>query len=871
MADSTLRVLWQTAVDHLTATARAGRVTAVERQAAGDRWLLKLSEVVTGLGAHTTRVQVQAGEKRFAFFLRDVNALHPIWIPELGVAVTPADDARDYATLVDQIQRVGGIDGLRQIALEPEETFEAAAAVTRDSQAPIWLGLSRDMRMFEMDWLENQGYWGVIRPKLPKVGIALPEVPAGEVEYGFMVGRGTNCVAEATRRLEGGVLPILHSQVEDGPVQWSLTAFADLERSELSADGLRGTHYLVADRYAFGYSHTPEQTAEVEALIGPEYRDQQEQTLLCLRLSAHNPGTAPAYTWFKAPDTHPWAASGSSPKDLYAASPGLGQLGEDRVFCIGRVEGQPLPQMELPILVQPGATVTIELYLPHQPIDRVRAQALLDQPAEAFVQRHQRCRAFWQAKLDQAATIQLPERRVQEMVQAGLLHLDLITYGHEPVGTLAPMVGRYAPIGTESAPIIQYYDAVGRHDLARRSLQYFFDKQRPSGQMQNYQYYQSETGPVLWTAGEHYRYTRDLDWVRSVAEPMMRACDFLIDWRQRNMTEDLRGRGYGMLDGAVADPEEPTHYFMNAGYAALGLSRVAEMFEAIGDQRCHGLRKEAGAMREDIRHALFDALAVGPVVPLGDGRWAPTCGPFPEAEGALSLYANRHIVVSHGSFVIHDAAIGVLYLLLQEILDPQEPVSDWLLATNHRLNTVRNVAPSQPYYCRHDYAHLRRGEVKAFLKCYYNTFASLADRQTYTFWEHQYRAGVHKTHEEGWFLMQTRWMLLMEQAETATLALLPGVPRAWLVTERGGGTLGFEAMASYFGPVSLSVRACQEQEIIEASVQGASRSLPERVSLRLPHPAGKRARRCEGGRYDPATETVWLDAYAGQGRVVLYF
>ena len=37
----------------------------------------------------------------------------------------------------------------------------------------------------------------------------------------------------------------------------------------------------------------------------------------------------------------------------------------------------------------------------------------------------------------------------------------------------------------------------------------------------------------------------------------------------------------------------------------------------------------------------------------------------------------------------------------------------------------------------------------AFLKAYYNPFAGLADRETYTFWEHYFHASPHKTHEEA--------------------------------------------------------------------------------------------------------------------------
>ena len=68
--------------------------------------------------------------------------------------------------------------------------------------------------------------------------------------------------------------------------------------------------------------------------------------------------------------------------------------------------------------------------------------------------------------------------------------------------------------------------------------------------------------------------------------------------------------------------------------------------------------------------------------------------------------------------------------------------------------------------------------MNAFLSLYYHQIAALADRGTYTFWEHYFGASPHKTHEEGWFLMQTRWMLWLEHGET--LNLQPAVPRAWL-------------------------------------------------------------------------------------------
>jgi hypothetical protein len=162
--------------------------------------------------------------------------------------------------------------------------------------------------------------------------------------------------------------------------------------------------------------------------------------------------------------------------------------------------------------------------------------------------------------------------------------------------------------------------------------------------------------------------------------------------------------------------------------------------------------------------------------------------------------------------------------------------------------------------------HLLRGEVKPFLKAHYNTVAALADRQTYTFWEHYFHASPHKTHEEGWFLMHTRWMLWMEQGDT--LRLLSAVPRSYL---EDGKHVEIRNGSSYFGPFSLRVDSELRQRRIRATVECAGDRAPRHVILRLPHPLGVRAKQVLGGRYDPATESIHIDPFNGRAEVVLTF
>jgi hypothetical protein len=482
-----------------------------------------------------------------------------------------------------------------------------------------------------------------------------------------------------------------------------------------------------------------------------------EEAVLCLRLVAINRASVPRYAFFRnvSPSLGLASWGGKSPWSFDGAR-GFGVYSSGRVFSASRLNGEALRTEEVAIQLQPGEAATLEIALPHRPISAQRAARLA---TLRFEDRLAEARRYWEAKLATAAQIDLPEKRITQMLRAGLLHLDLITYGREPGGTLVPTIGVYTAIGSESSPIIQFMDSMGWHDEARRALMYFLDKQHEDGFMQNFGGYMLETGAVLWSMGEHYRYTHDDDWVRQIEPKLLKSCDFLWQWRQRNMREDLRGKGYGLIEGKTADPEDSYHSFMLNGYAYLGMSRVAEMLVNVDPTAARKWQGEAEAFKADIRKAFAETMAQSPVIPLADGTWVPTVPPWVEYRGPLMLDADGGKWFTHGSMTARDSLLGPLYLVFQEVIEPSELAATFMLNFHNDLMTKQNAAFSQPYYSRHAVIHLRRGEVKPFLKTYYNTMAALADRQTYTFFEHYFHASPHKTHEEAWFLMQTRWML----------------------------------------------------------------------------------------------------------------
>lgn len=803
-------------------------------------------------GPGPTLVTVRTSLHAFSFFLRDVNSSCPIYLPAYGVAVVPAEDGRDYAGIEREILSRGLSTKARRADREPEASFDRVAARTRNMSVPVWLGLGRDMRMFEIteELQDTPNEDKIVKPTMSSAAFGLPETAGRPLFYRYALGRGVGALNNIRRSLEEGVLPIYHAEMRDDDIVYHSVSFAALESSSLGPGAVQGTHYMISDAYSPGRVFTEMQQRQLEE-VRARTKTPAEETVLYCRTEIRNTGRVPRYAWVKVPFPGVDAA--------YGFEPGTGFSGysEERVFCISRWNGLPMPNEELAVLLQPGDTAFFEFRMPHSPVSRTRAERLGERP---FDEVFENCKAYWKGRLAAAAQVCLPEKRIDEMVHAGLLHLDLNTIGEGPDKPLAAKAGVYSPIGTESAPIIQFYCSMGWTDLARRSLDYFMATQQDNGQIMNYYGYTIETGAVLWCAGEYFRYTRDTAWIERVRPRLLKACGFLTEWRARDGKD-----GSGMISGKVADPEDSYHQFMLNAYGYLGMSRMAEVMEALGKPEAERLRAEADDWRRSIRKAALDSWATSPVVPLGDGTWCPTLPPWTEAPGPRLLYQKPEKFRSHGTFTVPDAGLSPAYLVFGEVFGPEEPLSRMLMTYIGELMCQGNTGFSQPYYGRLNWWWLQTGRTGPFLDAYYTAVSAHADRETYSFWEHFYRLSSHKTHEEAGFLMETRWMLYQERGDT--LNIFRTIPRSWL---EAGKRIVLKDVRSYFGSVDAVAEGIREGRL-EAVVSCAGERKPRCVAVRLPHPGNRRPSKVSGGRYVPETETVVIDDFGGQARVVLEF
>jgi hypothetical protein len=94
------------------------------------------------------------------------------------------------------------------------------------------------------------------------------------------------------------------------------------------------------------------------------------------------------------------------------------------------------------------------------------------------------------------------------------------------------------------------------------------------------------------------------------------------------------------------------------------------------------------------------------------------------------------------------------------------------------------------------------------------------------------------------------------------LELAYSTPRGWL---RNGARVAIGDAPTSFGPVSFSIAV--DGDTAHVRVDAPARSVPERLTLRLRLPDGRRVARVSAGRLDAATGTIDLSGRRGRVEV----
>jgi len=487
---------------------------------------------------------------------------------------------------------------------------------------------------------------------------------------------------------------------------------------------------------------------------------------------------------------------------------------------------------------------------------------------------------YWEKLMAPAAQIELPSELLTDVIRASQVHI-MLAAGNEQNGSRIDAwtsADRYGALESESQPILRGMDMMGHRDFSRRGLEFFIARYNDAGFLTT-GYTMMGTGWHLWTLAEFVDRSEDLAWFKQIAPEVVRVSRWIARQRKKTKRLDVHGEkvpNYGIMPpGVIADWGRFTNVGFHEAHYCAGLREAARVLAKIDHPDAAELAVSADEFRDCVIRAYRWTQARTPVTPLGDGTFVPAQPPilfifgevggfFPGEDGSRAWCKNA---AAH-------------HLMVNRLLDPNSTETSWMLdimegieflrtalgepeydsETNHRLwFDLGGFNKCQPYYRRSVELYAQRDEIKPFIRGYFNTMPSLLSLENLSLWEHFHNlGGWNKTHETGWFLCQTRIMLLQERGDELWLA--PFVTRNWL---KHGMTVRCRNAPTNFGRAGYEIHSSADSGFIEAVVDPPTTRPLNRIVLRLRHPHEKPIRSVTvNGKnhedYDAGAETINL-------------
>ena len=870
------------------------------------------------LSADRGHVVFRSGRERsFSVFVDDVVRDGALFVRDLGVFVSNADHNLRFATwggASGEVWKEGTVT--EQVARRPEQTWaQACAAFPAKPPAYAFLGAPG---LRQEIGLEPQGDIVLHADSLRSPGpdaAASPWRRWDALRLQFGIGEhpvmGPGDPRRVQRRLEGGWLPVIQHAWTDGDLAWAQCSVATPLMTNLAGlNSVTGTEPLV----------------------------------LATQFAVTNTGTVPRTAWLWLEFNHPLPLRVGADGSLVLTTPSDGMPRPGAVPVRGRFQTHGRGELDLGVLVPgetgshnpawrdsaaareavryrvslaPGDGHAFDFLLPY--VELLDATEMAALRALSYPQVHAGAVAFWRERVAQGMTLETPEPWLDDFFRANLWRvlistdLDPVTGQHQH----GAATHQYRNFLNETMMVARSLDLRGEHTAARALIGTFLANQGVKGLPGNFrsaagvlyaahpeepdpytaQGYNLHHGWGLWAAAEHYRWTRDEGYLRSVASQLVHAADWIT--RERRATQFTLPGGarpveWGLLPaGDLEDVEEYLYWYATAAYHHLGLQETAAVLELAsrrsgaspemaGTLRGEAARlgADAAAFREDIRASLAESVATSPVVRLRDGTWVPYVPP------------RAYGLTDRKEGWIREALYPALHLVAGGVLDDQHPCVDWMVqelednlflsgesgygVTNARAEFFDHGGFTlQPNLLDLALVHLRRDQVPNFLRSFYNTAAVSLYPDTLCFaeWVPEFGRGggpLYKTPDECKFIQWLRQMLILERGDTLELGL--GIPRAWMAD---GQRVKVERAVTWFGRLDLEITSHAVAGQARAVIRLQAAQPPRAIRLRLRHPDGRSIRAASANgkpaAVDGARQLIELPAGATTWEVTATF
>ena len=528
----------------------------------------------------------------------------------------------------------------------------------------------------------------------------------------------------------------------------------------------------------------------------------------------------------------------------------------------------------------PHAAAHCYVYIP---LWKIAAETF--QPTTAPERNFENLTRYWNEALAASMQIEIPEPFLADVIRASQVHCLLAARNDQDGRNVAAWIGsdRYGPLESEAHSLILGMDLVGQEEFARRSLDYFVKRYSPQGYLTT-GYTLMGTGWHLWTLARHYELTADTKWLEVIAPQVSAACQWIAAQleKTRQMKDPEAYPEIGLMPpGVGADWNRFAYRFAIQAHFCAGLRDAARTLAAIKFPTANREIEAAAQYQKDLLRAYKWNQVRTPAWQLSTGAYVPAYS------GMLYGFGETGEIIpgedGNRSWA-YDVELGAHHLIPLGIIDANSADADEII--NHMEDhwflhagmgdypaekneedwfNLGGFSKVQPYYTRNAEICAARDDVKPFIRSYFNAMASLISRENLSFWEHFHNTGAwNKTHETGWFLVQTRTMYVNERGDELWLA--PFVPSAWL---EDGKAVSVKKAPTKFGPVNFGIKSSIAKGVIEATVDPPTRTQPAAIVIRLRHPQGAQMKSVTvNGKphkdFDPAKECVRIKSVTGR-------
>lgn len=542
--------------------------------------------------------------------------------------------------------------------------------------------------------------------------------------------------------------------------------------------------------------------------------------------------------------------------------------------------------------LRPGESCEVVLKIPYIVTDRpeeLKALAGLD-----FEKSLADVRRSWREQGRRGAQLKTPEPRLDALYTSHLSHVGITDFRmpddpeiiNTSVGT-----STYGNYCNESCMIIEELEQRGLHDEARARLAVWLKYQGTEPLMGNFTdhdgvffgcggfeggaSYDQHHGWVLWWLAEHYFYTGDDAWLRSIAGQIVEGVDWVA--RQRKVTKTRlphsRGWEYGWLAaGALEDVDDYFYWLSTNSLTWRGVEYAARALEAIDHPDAPRVRAEADDYRKCLIEGFEKSRQFSPLVKLRDGRWVPH-------------YPSRLYRRGRDIGWIREILEGAVYLLISGLYDPNSKQGGWILddfQDNRYMADIYGYPFYDPKHNWFDYGgfssqpnllagllpHLDRDEPEIYIWMFFNAWAACYREEIDAMVEHPsptlgWSNSAHfKTSDQANAVKWLRYMFVYAPGDTIHIG--QAIPRAWLA---GGERISAEGVSTRFGDVSVIYQSAGDR--ITAAVELSLRDKPEKVLVRFRHPEklSMKSVTVDGGKhtaFDPAKGDVDITGMTGK-------